>query len=53
MGSRYDHITIEERHLICRWRDAKVCSMIGPREIHDPTEGHDRSVWSYVFLFEG
>ena len=24
MGSRYDHITLEERHLICRWRDAKV-----------------------------
>jgi IS30 family transposase len=24
MGSRYDHITIKERHLICRWRDAKV-----------------------------
>ena len=24
MGSRYDHITVEERHLICRWRDAKV-----------------------------
>ncbi len=24
MGSRYDHITVQERHLICRWRDAKV-----------------------------
>jgi len=24
MGLRYDHITLEERHLICRWRDAKV-----------------------------
>lgn len=29
------------------------CRMIGPREIHDPTEKRDRSVWSYVFLFEG
>lgn len=24
MGSHYDHITLEERHLIGRWRDAKV-----------------------------
>lgn len=25
----------------------------GPRPIHDPAEDRDRSVWSYVFLFEG
>ena len=24
MGSRYDHITLQERHQIARWRDAKV-----------------------------
>ena len=36
MGSRYDHITIEERHLICRWRDAKVPVRVGLPPLGDP-----------------
>jgi len=28
MGSRYDHITLQERHQIARWRDAKVSVLV-------------------------
>lgn len=49
MGSRYDHITLQERHQIARWRDAKVSvRVISERLGRHPSTIH-REIWRNWF----